>query len=107
MDDNRPPAGHAPGSAPPAPALTPERRRAYWRANLIVVGVLMAVWALVSLGAGVVLADWLNGYRLPGTSFKLGFWFAQQGAIYVFVVLIFVYVVVMNALDRHFGVREA
>lgn len=110
MDDNRPP--HKPAAQPQAvptgtPTLTPERRRAYWRANLVVVCSLMTVWAVVSLGAGVLLADWLNQYRLPGTSFKLGFWFAQQGSIYTFVVLIFIYVVVMNLLDRRFGVREA
>ncbi len=80
--------------------------RAYWRANIRYVLVLLVVWAAVSLGAGVLLADWLNQWRLPGTGFKLGFWFAQQGSIYTFVVLIVIYIVLMNRLDRRFGVSE-
>lgn len=79
---------------------------AYWRANIRYVLVLLVVWAAVSLGAGVLLADWLNQWRLPGTGFKLGFWFAQQGSIYTFVVLIVIYIVLMNRLDRRFGVSE-
>ncbi len=79
---------------------------AYWRANLRLVGLLLVVWAAVSFGAGVVFVDVLNRFTLPGTTFPLGFWFAQQGSIYVFVALIFVYVVRMNALDRRFGVDE-
>ena len=65
-------------------------------------------FALASLweGFGIVLAPWLNQWRIPGTGFKLGFWFAQQGAIYVFVALIFIYVVLMNRLDRACGVDE-
>ncbi len=67
---------------------------------------LMAVWFTVSYGFGILLAEPLNAYRLPGTGFPLGFWFAQQGSIYVFVVLIFVYVRLMNGLDREFDVDE-
>ncbi|MDP6940303.1 MAG: DUF4212 domain-containing protein [Planctomycetota bacterium] len=79
------------------------RRRAYWRANLRLVGVLLAVWAFVSFGCGILLADWLDQWMLPGTTYPLGFWCAQQGSIYVFVVLIAVYVFAMNRLDRRFN----
>ena len=78
----------------------------YWRRNLRYLGALLSVWFLVSFGAGIMFADALNGIRVPGTGFPLGFWFAQQGSIYVFVVLIFVYVILMNRLDREFDVDE-
>lgn len=81
-------------------------RKAYWRANLRYVAGLLSIWFVVSYGCGVLLAPWLNRWRLPGTSFKLGFWFAQQGSIYVFVVLIAVYVALMNRLDRRHGCFE-
>lgn len=68
--------------------------------------VLLAVWFLVSYGAGILFVDALNGVRIPGTGFPLGFWFAQQGSIYVFVALIFVYVALMNRLDRAYGLDE-
>ena len=70
------------------------------------VGALLAVWFLVSYGCGILFVDELNRVRIPGTGFKLGFWFAQQGSIYVFVALIFVYVWRMNRLDRAYGVHE-
>lgn len=76
----------------------------YWRKNIRYVLILLAVWFLVSYGAGILFADALNEYRLGG--FKLGFWFAQQGAIYVFVIIIFVYVWLMNKLDKEFDVDE-
>ncbi len=79
---------------------------AYWRRNLAYVTTLLVVWFLVSYGAGILFVDQLNAIRIPGTGFPLGFWFAQQGSIYVFVVLIFVYVVLMNRLDRKHGVDE-
>ncbi len=78
--------------------------KAYWRQNLIYLAALLGVWALVSYVAGIWLVDVLDQVRLGG--FKLGFWFAQQGSIYVFVILIFVYVRLMNRLDRRFGVSE-
>ena len=81
-----------------------DRHRRYWRANLRLVGVLLVVWAAVSFGCGILFADALDRWRLGG--FKLGFWFAQQGSIYVFVVLIFIYIRAMNHLDRRFGVNE-
>lgn len=84
----------------------PPDRSAYWRANVRTVAILLSIWFLVSFGFGILLAPTLNEVRIPGTGFKLGFWFAQQGSIYVFVVLIFVYVALMNRLDREHGVRE-
>lgn len=76
----------------------------YWYANLKYVGILLGVWFLVSFVFGIVLVEPLNQIRIGG--FRLGFWFAQQGSIYVFVVLIFVYVWLMNRLDRKFDVHE-
>lgn len=95
----------------PEPALsdleqTRDARRAYWRANVRIVLTLLAVWALVSFGCGIWFKGFLDRFTLPGTGFKLGFWFAQQGSIYVFVVLIFVYVWLMNRLDKKFDVHE-
>ena len=86
------------------PAANSGTRREYWRANLRLIVVLLTVWAVVSLVFGVLLIEPLNNLtigRLP-----LGFWFAQQGSIYVFVVLIFVYAWRMDVLDRRFGVSE-
>ena len=80
------------------------RLRAYWRANLILIGCLLTVWALVSYGASVLYIEELNRFKLG--SLPLGFWFAQQGSIYVFVVLIFVYAFVMDRLDRRYHVHE-
>ena len=79
-------------------------RQAYWKANLRLVGVCLAIWFTVSFGFGILLVDVLNRVSLFG--FKLGFWFAQQGSIYVFLVLIFYYAHRMNTLDRKFGVQE-
>ena len=82
----------------------PADNAAYWRANLSLVGKLLVVWFLVSFGCGILFVDTLNQIEFGG--FKLGFWFAQQGSIYVFVALIFVYVKKMNQIDRDFGVEE-
>jgi putative solute:sodium symporter small subunit len=81
-------------------------RAAYWRRNLVYLCALLSLWALVSFGCGVLFVEQLNRVRIPGTGFKLGFWFAQQGSIYVFVALIFVYVALMNRLDARHGVAE-
>ena len=78
----------------------------YWRRNLKYVGILLVVWFGVSYGAGILFVDLLNRIRIPGTGFPLGFWFAQQGSIYVFMILIFVYVFLMNGLDKEFEVDE-
>ena len=81
-----------------------EQRRAYWRANLRLVARCLLAWFAVSYLCGIVFVDHLNTIRLGG--FKLGFWFAQQGSIYLFVGLIFFYAWRMNRLDRHFDVHE-
>ncbi len=79
-------------------------RREYWKRNLTYITVLLAIWFTVSYGFGILLVESLNRVRIAG--FQLGFWFAQQGSIYVFVILIFVYVRLMNRLDRSFDVDE-
>ncbi len=76
--------------------------RAYWRANLRIMAILLSIWAFVSYGLGIVWVEPLNAFRIGG--FPLGFWFAQQGSILVFLVLIAVYVFWMDRLDRRFGV---
>ena len=76
----------------------------YWQKNLRLLGILLFVWFFVSYGCGIIFADYLNNFKIGG--YKLGFWFAQQGAIYVFVILIFVYVNRMNKLDKEYGVDE-
>jgi len=97
-DSERPPS-------PTDPKLV-ARHAEYWRRNIRYLGILLVIWFTVSYVFGILLAEPLNRFRLPGTGFPLGFWFAQQGSIYVFVVLIFVYVRLMNALDREFEVDE-
>ncbi|MEX0332706.1 MAG: DUF4212 domain-containing protein [Puniceicoccaceae bacterium] len=80
----------------------------YWQANLRLMGILLLVWSAVGLGCGVLFADVLNQYKLPGTGYPLGFWFAQQGSIVTFVLLILTYAILMNRLDRiHHDEREA
>ncbi len=80
--------------------------QAYWRRNLMLVSVLLLAWAFVSFGCGILWADWLDQFRLPFTAYPLGFWFAQQGSIGVFVVLVFVYVVAMNRIERDEGMQS-
>lgn len=77
---------------------------AYWKANLRLVTILLVIWFVVSYGFGIILAEPLNAIRIGGVG--LGFWFAQQGSIYTFVALIFVYAHQMNKLDKKFGVSE-
>ncbi|KOH44750.1 DUF4212 domain-containing protein [Sunxiuqinia dokdonensis] len=79
-------------------------KKLYWKKNLTYLSILLFIWLLVSFGAGILWADALNQFRLAG--FPLGFWFAHQGSIYVFVILIFVYVFLMNRLDKEFEVDE-
>jgi len=81
-----------------------DRRQLYWRRNIQIVLMLLAVWFAVSFGASILFVDQLDRVRIGG--FRLGFWFAQQGSIYVFVLLILIYVRVMNRLDREFDVDE-
>lgn len=84
--------------------MSQNNRTAYWQQNLRLVGMLLLIWFLVSYGCGILFVDQLNTIHLGG--FKLGFWFAQQGSIYIFVVLIFVYVIQMNKIDKKYGVEE-
>ena len=77
---------------------------AYWRATLKLMYTCLAVWFVVSYGFGIFFADALNSIRFAG--FQLGFWFAQQGSIYVFVALIFIYALRMNRIDREHDVHE-
>lgn len=76
----------------------------YWKRNVRILFILLGIWFLVSFVFGILLKDELNQIRMGG--FKLGFWFAQQGSIYCFVIIIFVYVWLMNRLDREFDVHE-
>lgn len=78
-----------------------KKATAYWKENILYVFVLLSIWFLVSYGAGIIFKDFLDNFSLAG--FPLGFWFAQQGAIYIFVILIFIYVYLMNRLDKKYG----
>jgi putative solute:sodium symporter small subunit len=84
--------------------MKPEQQVAYWKENLRYIAVLLSIWFGVSYLAGILLADVLDRVKLGG--FPLGFWFANQGSELVFVLLIFVYVRLMNALDKKYGVYE-
>ena len=81
-----------------------EKAQAYWKENIRTILALLVVWFVVSLGAGVLFIEQLNAIEISGV--KLGFWFAQQGSIYAFVVLIFVYVYKMKKIDEKYGVDE-
>ncbi len=81
-----------------------DQAKQYWRKNLRYLLILLIIWFIVSFGAGILFVDQLNAIKIGG--FPLGFWFAQQGSIYVFVVLIFIYVSLMNKLDVEFDVNE-
>ncbi|MFS4415721.1 DUF4212 domain-containing protein [Maribacter sp. 2307ULW6-5] len=84
---------------------TQKKATAYWKENLGYLIILLLIWFLVSYGAGILFKEALDTISIGG--FKLGFWFAQQGSIYVFVILIFVYVRLMNKLDKKYGYDEA
>jgi putative solute:sodium symporter small subunit len=79
-------------------------KQTYWKKNLLYLSILLLLWFAVSFGAGILFVDNLNSINLGG--FKLGFWFAQQGAIYTFVILIFVYIYLMNKLDNQFVKKQ-
>ena len=81
-----------------------QKRSAYWKANLRLVGQCLVVWFVVSYGFGIILLEPLNQFRLGG--YKLGFWFAQQGSIFVFVALIFFYARQLTKLDKQVDVDE-
>ncbi|MBW8017383.1 MAG: DUF4212 domain-containing protein [Planctomycetes bacterium] len=76
----------------------------YWKKNLQYLSILLSIWFVVSYGCSIIFVKELDKIRIGG--FKLGFWFAQQGSIYVFVIIIFVYVLLMNRLDKKFNVEE-
>jgi putative solute:sodium symporter small subunit len=81
-----------------------QRHQAYWKANLRLVCICLVVWFCVSFGFGILLVDELNQFRIGG--FKLGFWFAQQGSIYSFLLIIVFYILKMNQLDKQFNVKD-
>ena len=86
------------------PMTDPEKQQAYWRENLRYLVILLTIWFLVSFGAGILFKDALNEFTMGG--FKVGFWFAQQGSLVVFVLLIFAYVLLMNRLDKKYQYDE-
>jgi len=108
MSDNHRPTSPADSSQPDsAPGgLSPQRRKSYWQRNVRLVLSLLLIWAVVSFGCGILLHDWLDQWQLLDSGFPLGFWFAQQGSMLVFVVLVFYYARKMNKIDRDFGVDE-
>ena len=75
----------------------------YWRQNIKYLVILLTIWFTVSFGFGILLIDELNQFKIGG--FKLGFWFAQQRSIYVFVILILTYIVLMNKLDKKYNIK--
>jgi len=81
-----------------------ENQKKYWKENLRYLAILLSIWFIVSYVFGILLVDQLNTIKIGG--FKLGFWFAQQGAIYVFVILIFVYIRLMNRLDKKYNLDD-
>ena len=83
---------------------TDKRQRGYWRANLKLLAILLSVWFLVSFGAGILFRDFLDQWRVGG--YPLGFWFAQQGSIYVFIALIVIYVRRMKAIEKRFEMDD-
>ena len=87
-----------------ATKMTEEQARAYWRRNLSLMVKLLVVWFIVSYGCGILLVDVLNQFQLGG--YKLGFWFAQQGSIYIFIALIVFYVVRMKKLERKYDLDD-
>ncbi|NIP70854.1 MAG: DUF4212 domain-containing protein [Planctomycetales bacterium] len=89
---------------PGSPGKRDIDRRSYWRHNLMLIGVLLLIWAGVSYGCSIVWVEYLNQFYIG--HLPLGFWFAQQGSMYTFVILIFVYAFAMDRLDRRYGVQE-
>lgn len=81
-----------------------ENLRKYWRRNLLYLTILLLFWFIISYGCGIIFVDELNEIRIGG--FKLGFWFAQQGAIYGFILIIFIYTILMNRLDKKYDLDE-
>ena len=84
--------------------MTEDSNNAYWKANLKLMAWLLSVWFLVSFGAGILWVDVLNQYQIGGV--KLGFWMAQQGALYTFLLLIWIYIWQMKKLDKKYQVED-
>ena len=95
---------HDAGENTPAHNLSGQNTKDYWQANLRLLGKLLIIWFAVSFGCVIILVDWLDQFSVFG--FKLGFWFAQQGAIYVFVALIYIYAWRIQIIERQFGVDD-
>jgi len=109
--NQQPPQGHEPGpddlpdiDETTADGETNLREDAYWHENLRLLGVLMAIWFACSFGAGILVREWLDQFMLGG--YPLGFWFAQQGSIYVFIGLIFYYVVKMKKIEHKYDLDD-
>ena len=84
--------------------MSPEKAQAYWQENISIIIKLLTIWFVVSFGCGIIFINELNSIEISGV--KLGYWFAQQGSIYIFVILIFVYVRQINKIDEKYGVYE-
>tara|TARA_B100001248_G_scaffold251349_1_gene226359 strand:+ start:634 stop:942 length:309 start_codon:yes stop_codon:yes gene_type:complete len=90
-----------PNTPNPSPiSKKPKKYNSYWNKNLKIMSLLLFCWFFFSLGCGVLWADFLNQWTIPGTGFKLGFWFAQQGSILAFVIIVFIYANLMNRVDK-------
>ncbi len=96
--------GKVPPPAPPPNTLPPEKAKAYWRRNVTIISILLTIWALVSYGAAILLGNVLFGLQIG--QLPTSFWFAQQGAIITFVILIFAYCWIMDRVDKEFDVHE-
>jgi len=81
-----------------------EKQSAYWSDNLKLLGILMSIWFIVSFGAGILFRSWLDQFSIGG--YPLGFWFAQQGSIYTFIILIFTYTIRIRAIERKYGLDD-
>ena len=82
------------------------KKDSYWNKNIRILIFLLSIWFLVSFGFGILLSDWLDQFQIGG--FKLGFWFAQQGSIFVFIILLFIYIYLMSKLDKkYFGEKNS
>ena len=77
----------------------------YWKSNIKIVSLLLSIWFFISFGCGILFVDFLDQFRLGG--FKLGFWIAQQGSIFVFVVLIYAYIYLMDKLDKEYNLQSS
>ena len=108
MTDPSDPAEGTDSASPPDTPTPPhdryEKAHRYWKANLRIIAVLLGIWAFVSLGCGILFVEFFNQFKIG--HLPLGFWIAQQGSIFVFVILVVVYALVMDRLDHIYGVEE-